>query len=151
MAALSAEGGGARLLGGGGFWGGGESSESLRSMMIEDLPLLGVEFGVALRGFCLVDLGVGVLGVFRGGLGVWGGSDLALTGFGGLSCRLDVDVDSNGGLGATPLGGVGDPLSAMVGLFPAIGGTVGVSLRILIWIGGPSMGDNVPSSSSLSV
>ena len=70
MAALSAEGGGARLLGGGGFWGGGESSESLRSMMIEDLPLLGVEFGVALRGFCLVDLGVGVLGVFRGGLGV---------------------------------------------------------------------------------
>ena len=62
-----------------------------------------------------------------------------------------MDVDSIGGLGATPLGGVGDPLSAMVGLFPAIGGTVGVSLRILIWIGGPSMGDIVPSSSSLSV
>ena len=55
-------------------------------------------------------LRAGVPWAFRG-LGVWGGSDLALPTFGGLKCRLEVEVVSSGGLGATPLGGGGDPLA----------------------------------------
>ena len=50
-----------------------------------------------------------------------------------------------GGLGATPLGGGGDPLSNLVGLLPAVGRAVGVSQGVFSWEGGPTKGEVVPT------
>ena len=68
-----------------------------------------------------------------------GWSGLPLPTDGECCRRLEVEDNSSGGLGATPLGGGGDPLSTLVGLLPA-DGPVGVSRRILSWKGGPTMG-----------
>ena len=58
---------------------------------------------------------------------------------------MEVEDDSSGGLGATPLGGGGDPLSNLVGLLPAVGRAVGVSQRAFPWEDGPTKGEVVPT------
>ena len=50
-----------------------------------------------------------------------------------------------GGLGATPLGGSGDPLSSLLGLLPAVGRAVGVSPGVFPWEDGPTQGEVVPA------